>query len=103
MKLSDYKNEEALDVLADILEPASAIIADEKVREIFNSDAPKVKLAAYVVKHYKKEIIQILARLDGMTPETYHFTLLQLPGKVLELVNDPELQNLFMSQGQMTE
>jgi hypothetical protein len=36
MKLSDYKGEEALDVLADIIEPLANIITDEDIQKLAN-------------------------------------------------------------------
>lgn len=102
MKLSDIKNEQALDTLADIIEPAADILADENIKEMFRTES-KLKLVAYIIKNHKKSVIEILARLDGQDPETYTFTLLSLPKKVLELLNDPELVNLFTLQAQESE
>ena len=44
MKISDVKNEEALDLLADILEPASEIIADEEVKKAYKNKGNKLTL-----------------------------------------------------------
>ena len=103
MRLSDIKGEQALDTLADILEPASEILADEQVKEISKSGQPKLKLAAYIIKNHKKSVIEILARLDGCEPEEYSFSLLSLPKKVMDLLTDPELKDLFTSQAQENE
>lgn len=103
MKLSDIRNEQALDVLADIMEPTAEILADEEIKTIYRSGQPRLKLAAYVIKNHKKSVIEILARLDGEEPGTYNFSLLTLPKKVLELLNDPGLADLFTSQEQRTE
>lgn len=103
MRLSDYKNEEALDVLADLMEPAAEILADPEAKRIYENKEPKIKLAGYIVKNHKKAIITILAILDGEDPEKYSFTLLQVPAKIIELLNDPELMNLFTQQGQTSE
>lgn len=99
MRLSDIKNEQALDTLADIIEPTADILADENIKEMFRTES-KLKLVAYIIKNHKQSVIEILARLDGQDPETYTFTLLSLPKKVLELLNDPELVDLFTSQAQ---
>jgi len=102
MRLSDIKNEQALDTLADIIEPTANILADETVKEMFRTES-KLKLVAYIIKNHKQSVIEILARLDGQDPDTYTFTLLSLPKKVLELLNDPELVDLFTSQAQESE
>lgn len=102
MRLSDIKDDQALDTLADIIEPVAAILADEKVKEIFRSQ-PKLKLATYIIKNHKKEVVEIMARLDGEEPENYSFNILTLPLKLMELLNDPALVDLFTSQGQKSE
>lgn len=105
MKLSEIKGEGALDVLAELLEPASAILADKKVAQIYNSNKPKIELATYIIKIHKKEVIEILAVLDGEDPKTYadKINIFTLPMKLLELLNDEDLLSFFQSQGQNME
>ena len=98
MKLTDIQGEQALEVFADIMEPAAEILTDDEVKAFFNSDQPLVKLIAYVLKHHKKAVLEILARLDGEDPETYSVNVLTLPKKMLELLNDPGVTDLFTSQ-----
>ena len=103
MRLSDFKGEEALDVLADIIEPITVIISDKEVQAL--SKKKGTKPIAYVkpmIKNHKKELIQVMARLDRKSVEEYteNLNLVTLPMQVLELINDPEVQNLFSSQGQ---
>ena len=78
MKLSDYKGEEALDVLADIIEPVTFILADadiqkmraeeQKKREAAERNktpyrsAPMISYVKPAIKNHKKEIIQNSAR-----------------------------------------
>ena len=108
MKLSDYKGEEALDVLADIIEPITFILADkdiQKMKEEAEKNKKPLPMISYVkpaIKNHKAEIIQILARLENQTPEEYKETLslATLPVQVLEFINDPEIQKLFISQSQ---
>lgn len=102
MKLTDIQNEQALDVLADIIEPTAEILADEEVQRIYKSE-PKLKLATYIIRNYKKNIIEIMARLDGADPAEYKFNLLTLPKKLLELLNDPDLADLFTLQAMNDE
>lgn len=100
MKLSEIKGEAALDVLAEIIEPAVEIMADPIIKQLAADDAPKIKFLKPIIKGHKKEIIQIMAALDGMDPGEYekHINLFSLPAKVLEILNDPELVSLFTSQ-----
>lgn len=101
MKLSEIKGDRALDVLADIMEPLARILTDDEI--IKNNGEPKLLLAKKILKGHKKEVIEILAILDGEKPETYEVNLLTLPVKLVEILNDPEIGNLFTLQGQKTE
>lgn len=101
MKLSDFENEKALDVLADIMEPAAKILSDEKVRELYNNGKPKLFLVQYVLKNHKEEVVMILATLNDEKPEEFRFNLLSLTRDLLDVVNDKELEAVFISQGQM--
>lgn len=105
MKLSEYKGEQALDILADIVEPAAAILADKELAELSKSGVARIKLVKPIIKNHKKEVIEILAILEGEEPEQYaeKVNIFTLPAKLLELLNDPELVNLFTWQGQKTE
>lgn len=103
MKLSDYKGEAALDVLADIIEPLTAIIADSEIQELAKSgDSTPMKYIKPVLKNHKKEIIAILARIEDQPVEEYEktVTVFTLPKQVLDLINDSEVQNLFTQQVQ---
>jgi hypothetical protein len=54
------------------------------------------------IKNHKRDLIVILARLENMPVDEYEkkMNLLTLPKQVMELFNDPEVQNLFFSQGE---
>lgn len=101
MKLTDYKNEDALDLLADILDPFSEILADKEIIKMFqDKNATRIKAVQYLLKEHKKPILQIMARLDGVPVEQYEINLLDIPKKLLEILNDKELIDFFRSQGQ---
>ena len=109
MKLSDFKGEEALDVLADIIEPLTYVLADEEIQEMrkkaqeAKQPLPYIKYVTPALRNHKPEIIQILARLERKTVDEYKETmnLLTLPMQVLDLISDPEIQSLFQSQSQI--
>ena len=102
LKLSELKGEAALDVLADIIEPAADIMADKEIAELYRAgNAPKAISKA--IKDHKRAIITILAVLDGEDPETYEPPIMMLPIKLLEILNDPGVQQVFSSQGQNEE
>lgn len=102
MKLSEYKGEKALDVLADLIEPATEIMTDTNIANAVKGGATKIQIAKTVIKNHKKAVIEIMAILEGESPKEYaeKVNLFTLPAKLLELFNDPELMSLFTSQGQ---
>lgn len=103
MRLSDYKGEAALDVLADIIEPLTAVLADPELQELAKAENKSmIKYARPMLKNHKAEIIEILARLENEPVDEYKdkITILTLPAKLLEFLNDPEVQALFQSQHQ---
>lgn len=104
MKLSDFKGEEALDVLADLIEPVARIMSDGQVAKIYQSGQPKILLVKHIIKNHKTELIEILATLEKKDPKEYakEMTLISLPVKLLELLNDEDLAAVFQSQGQNT-
>jgi hypothetical protein len=103
MKLSEYKNEDALDLLADIIEPISKILSDRKVQDLALNDVEaRMGAVKYLLKNHKKSIIEIMARLDNVPLEKYEVNIWSLPNKLIELLNDKELISFFHSQAQKT-
>jgi hypothetical protein len=94
-KLSEVKGEEALDVLAEILEPIVTIINDEEVRSGFETNV--AKCVSVALKKYKKEILEIFASINGKSVEETceEIDILSLPSYILEILNEPEIQRLF--------
>lgn len=101
-KLSELKGEAALDILADILEPASEIMTDKEVAFLARG-GENVKAVSKAIKNHKKAVIQILAAFEGEDPEKYEPPIMALPIKLLEILNDPDVQTVFSMQGQSTD
>ena len=100
MRLSDIKGEAALDAFVDIIDPASEIFADAELKRLYMANATKIELVKFAIKNHKKAVIEILAALDGKKPEEFEISVLTLPAKLLEILNDPEIIGLFQPQGQ---
>lgn len=104
MKISEIHGEECLDVFADLIEPMAEIMADKEIAKEAkaNNVAAAVK---YAIKNHKRAVIEVLAILDGKTVEEYtkEINVFSLPAKILEILNEPEVMNLFQLQGQKTE
>lgn len=100
MNLSDYKNEDAIDLIADLIVPITTILGDSDMRSAVAEDAPKAELIKIALKAHKKEVIEILARIQGIEPSEYKGTPVTMSFQILELLNDEEVQKLFLSEQQ---
>ena len=98
MKLSEYQGEAALDILADLIEPAGEIMSDKQIGDIFKEN--RFKAIGLAIKNHKRAVMQILATMDGVPVEEYKCNVFSLPVKILEILNDPEMIQLFQYQGQ---
>ena len=98
-KLSDYKGEDAIELWADLLEPLSSIISDEKVAGLMKPGNPAILLAKQILKSKKKEASEILLRIDP-EPLTGLNIIARLVGIINEMEEDEDIRNFFTSPGQ---
>ena len=98
MKLSEYQGEAALDILAELIEPAGEIMSDKHLGEAFKEN--RFKAIGMAIKNHKKAVMKILATMDGVPVDEYKCNVFSLPVKILEILNDPEMIQLFQYQGQ---
>lgn len=99
--LSDYKNEEALDLLVTILEPCSELLSDEQTIKLLYSKGRRMEGVKLMIANHKRAVIEILAALDGVPASEYQCGFFALPTRILEVLNDKELLSFFTEQ-QMT-
>ena len=100
MKLSEIKGEKAIEVFADLLEPASRILSDEEVLNSIKEKEPQVIIIKKMLKNHSKDVIEMLAILDDVPVEEYEVNFITLPAKLVELFNDEAINELFTSQSQ---
>ena len=100
--MAERTNEEQLELFADLLEPMANILSDKELRDSVKRKDPRVRTAAMAIRNHKSEVIQILALLDGTPVEEYRVNLLALPVKLVNLLNKPEVAELFTGAEQMT-
>lgn len=99
-KLSEYRDEEALSLLADLIDPCVIVFSDEEfVQSVRSGD--KVSAVKCVLKNNQSSVLEILALLEGVPKADYHCSLTSLPAILLSILNDAELLAFFDSQGQM--
>lgn len=97
-KLSEIKNEDAVEVLASILDPVIQIATDKDISKIWEK-GNRITLVEHICKNHPKEVVDILAVLEGVPREEYEVNLVQIPIRVLELFNDEDMLDFFQSQG----
>lgn len=97
MKLSDFKGDEAIEVLADIMEPAVAIITDPEIRKM-SEDSNRWQIAMYMLKEHKDSILDMYEPLTRESRE--EATIPKLARLAMDIVFDKELTSLFSSQSQ---
>ena len=98
MKLSEYQGEAALDILADLIEPVGEIMTDKEIGEVFKKN--RFRAIGLAIKNHKKAVMQIMATMDGVPVDEYNCNVFTLPVKILEILNDPDIVQLFTYQGQ---
>lgn len=96
-KLSDYKDEAAIDLWADLLEYASVIFSDPEVRKVANGS--KIKLAKTMLKLHKKEVCEMLLAIDD-EPINGLNIVIRLVSILNEVGEDPALRDFFGMQSQ---
>lgn len=97
-KFNELKDDEAIEILGDIIEPAYTIMTDDEVKAAFRTNEKTlIKLAKIICKKYTKEVFEILAVMDGQKVEEYHCSFFTLPFRVLEILNNKDLLDFFSS------
>lgn len=94
-KLSDYKDAEALDLLANIIEPISEIIADKEISDQLHAGGKLAKAVSIAIKNHREAVFELLAALEGVPVEEYHCTVLTLPAKLIEIFSDEDMASFF--------
>lgn len=105
MKLSDFKGEDALDVLAEIISPVTEIVNDADVKAAWKNGTNISKCAELVLKNHRKAAITVLAATRKKTPEEYMktVTVFSVPLHLAELMSDEVLLNFFLPAPAMRE
>ena len=99
-RLSEYENEEAIVLLADIIEPASAIFTDKELKKAYNSKKVKMaKLISIALKNNASSVVQILARLEGVEPKDYKGNIMSMTKDLMDIANDKDMIDFFQSLG----
>ena len=102
-KLSEYKDGEALDIIADILEPIVMMTKNEKfMAAVNNKEIARVEKVRVALKECKPEITQILAVLNGLPVSEYHYSVASIMADIATLLSDTDFISFFEQQSQKT-
>lgn len=99
MKLLEATGTDAIEMLADLFDPITEIASDEMILKCIQT-GQKAKAIKFALKRHAKSIVEIMAICEGVPAEEYKPSVPELPGKLLEIVNHPEIAKLFSSQVQ---
>lgn len=110
MRLSEIKGERVFDVISDLIEPMARIAEDKEAAKLFRREKLSKGETAMgallkrirtsvppLLRNHKKELIEIMAALEGVPKEAYAEALSvpKLIADILGMLNDNELLSLF--------
>lgn len=98
MKLTEMKNEQALDALCLLIDPLEEICTADFWQIMKSGKMGRV--VKHLLTNHKAALIKILAVMDCADPDTYTVNAFQVIGKTLALLNDPSMIELFTSAAQ---
>lgn len=102
MKFSDFRNGDAIDLLADLLDPIANIASDMEFRKlVMAKNRDRARIAQYLLRNHKNDVMEVLARMNGQTVAEYDANAVQMLTQVMAILNDAEFAQFFQSQGLM--
>lgn len=101
MKLSEYKNEEAAEKLIVLLDMAEPILKDKEVTNALQENM--ISAAKTMLKTHPKELIDILAYVDGIPRSEYKISPVGILKKTIALLNSNDTAEVFTSEEQTAE
>lgn len=98
MRLADFRDEKAICVIADLMDPVSRIIANEKNKEAHTGT--KLQFAQSILRNNASDVKDMLAILNDEDPAKYTCTAATVFRDVMIMLSDPDLMSLFGLQSQ---
>lgn len=95
MKLSEFADEKAIAVVADLLTPIGNIIKSKATAEARRSGGTSLEFAAAILKNNAADVKDMLAILSGEDPAKYHCTAATVLFDTMNMLADPDLIELF--------
>lgn len=98
-KLSDYKDEEAIEIWGDLLDPMTRILADPSVARTMRSGKAPFIIAKEIIKTHKDEAKEIILRIDPTPIDGVNFAA-RIASIVMDFLHNDALKDFFVSAGQ---
>ena len=99
MRLSDYKDEKAIEVVANLLPYVTNIALNEKNNEA-RGNGKVADFVAAVLKNNTTDIMGVLAVLNDTDPKDYHCNAATVLVDAFQVFSDPAMLELFGLQRQ---
>ena len=93
-RLSDYKDGEAIELWADLLEPMGRIIQDAEVRSTIQTGKTPLEIAQAILKKHSDDAAEILNRIDP-TPLTGMNIIIRLVALFKEISENEDMKGFF--------
>ena len=100
MKLSEFKDEKAVEVVAKLLVPIGNIATDKEMAEAQRTARHMGEFASFALQKHARDVLDMLAHLNGQDPEDFHCSAATVMRDVMNMFSDPELMALFGLQRQ---
>lgn len=106
-KLTEFKDDEAMDVLAGLIEPASHLFKNKEFVLNIRGNKEKgikpdrIKAIDIAINEHRKDVVKIMAVLNQTPVEEFHYDLFTLPKMLLDIFNDEELISFFHYRAEM--
>ena len=104
MKLSELKGQDAIEAIADVIEPLAAIATDKRLRADFKKVADSDDRVAAIgkvlpkaIKTHKADVVKVLAAVNRKTVKEYEAeaTVQRIIADALDVLTDEELFAFF--------
>jgi len=103
-KIIDARGDEALDVLAELLEPVGEIAGDAEISGMMRSGgkATVMELVRAMLKGHKDAVVKIMAIDDGKTVEEERgmISALTIPARLLKILSVPSVKDLLFGSAE---
>lgn len=98
-KLTDYKDDEAIELWADLLDPLTEILTDDKIRDVVQNRKSRIDIVKTILRLHKKEATEVLLRIDPSPLDGLNI-ILRLKALVSDIGDNEEIKSFFVSSGQ---